>query len=118
MSSFKSRAGSGLGLPMMSCGPFANRATGSKSFSTSYWSWLDRPVENMRPPVTDGDRIAVRRGADAALMPASVPDAPVTFSITIVCPSVDCMWAPRMRAITSVGPPAANGTISVIGRAG
>src|ERR1700719_4071163 len=47
-----------------------------------------------------------------------VPPAPVTFSITTGCPS-DCpIRSPTTRAITSVGPPAANGTIMVIGRDG
>src|SRR6185369_12793890 len=51
-------------------------------------------------------------------MPATLPEAPVTFSITTVCPSVFRIFSARMRASTSVGPPAANGTISVIGRDG
>src|SRR5260370_7281560 len=47
-----------------------------------------------------------------------VPPAPVTFSITTGCPS-DCpMRSPTTRAITSVAPPAANGTIMVTGRDG
>ena len=47
-----------------------------------------------------------------------VPPAPVTFSMTTGCPS-DCpIRSPMTRAITSVGPPAANGTIMVIGRDG
>ena len=40
-----------------------------------------------------------------------VPPAPATFSITICCPSVRDMCSPTMRAMMSVGPPAANGTI-------
>jgi hypothetical protein len=48
----------------------------------------------------------------------SVPAAPVTFSITICCPSVCDIRLVRMRASASVGPPAPNGTISVIGRDG
>src|SRR5437660_3722406 len=51
-------------------------------------------------------------------MPASVPDAPATFSMTTVCPSVLRICSARMRASTSVGPPAANGTMSVICRDG
>src|SRR5258706_4798159 len=51
-------------------------------------------------------------------MPATLPEAPVTFSITTVCPSVLRICSARMRASTSVGPPAENGTISVIGRDG
>src|SRR5215218_1816081 len=47
-----------------------------------------------------------------------VPPAPATFSTTICCPSVRDMCSPTMRATMSVGPPAANGTIIVIGRAG
>jgi hypothetical protein len=47
-----------------------------------------------------------------------VPPAPTTFSITMVWPRVLDMWSLAMRAITSVGPPAANGMITVIGRFG
>jgi hypothetical protein len=47
-----------------------------------------------------------------------VPPAPATFSTTTGCPSnCDIDWAVT-RAIVSVGPPAANGTITVIGRVG
>ena len=44
-----------------------------------------------------------------------VPAAPVTFSITTVWPSVARIRSPSVRASTSVGPPAANGTTMVIG---
>src|SRR5215470_18522523 len=37
------------------------------------------------------------------------------FSTTSVCPSVRDIWSPTRRVTTSVGPPAANGTITVIG---
>src|SRR5580692_8086637 len=47
-----------------------------------------------------------------------VPPAPVTFSMTTGCPSDWPMRSPTTRAITSVGPPAANGTTMVIGRDG
>src|SRR5262249_55137379 len=44
-----------------------------------------------------------------------VPPAPPTFSTTSVWPSVRDIWSPTRRGTTSVGPPAANGTITVIG---
>src|SRR5215510_12076616 len=44
-----------------------------------------------------------------------VPPAPPIFSITSVWPSVRDIWSPTRRATTSVGPPAANGTMTVIG---
>jgi hypothetical protein len=47
-----------------------------------------------------------------------VPPAPTTFSTTICWPSVRDMCSPTIREMVSVGPPAANGTIRVIGRAG
>jgi hypothetical protein len=47
-----------------------------------------------------------------------VPPAPTTFSTMSCCPSVRDMCSPRMRAMTSVVPPAANGTMTVIGRDG
>src|SRR5262249_32616508 len=47
-------------------------------------------------------------------MPAAAP----TFSTMIDCPSISLMRCAWMRALTSTPPPAANGTTSVIGRAG
>src|SRR5258706_565125 len=46
------------------------------------------------------------------------PPAPAVFSITSGWPSERPMRSPRMRAIVSVGPPAANGTTTVMGREG
>src|SRR5215468_4385339 len=56
--------------------------------------------------------------ASAARVLPVVPPAPATFSTTICCPRVRDMFSPTMRATTSVGPPAANGTMRVIGRSG
>jgi len=47
-----------------------------------------------------------------------VPPAPTTFSTISCCPSVRDMCSLRMRAITSVVPPAENGTMIVMGRDG
>jgi hypothetical protein len=47
-------------------------------------------------------------------MPAAAP----TFSITIDWPSSSPMRCAWMRALTSIPPPAAKGTMSVIGRVG
>jgi hypothetical protein len=47
-----------------------------------------------------------------------VPPAPLTFSTITDWPSDVFMRSPTMRATMSVTPPAANGTISVIGRDG
>src|SRR5579872_4408714 len=47
-----------------------------------------------------------------------VPAAPVTSSTTTFWPSVWPMCCASSRPMTSVGPPAANGTIMVIGRDG
>src|SRR5262245_55651130 len=44
-----------------------------------------------------------------------VPPAPVVFSTNMDCPSACRMGSLMMRASVSVGPPAANGTTSVIG---
>src|SRR5216684_2929622 len=56
--------------------------------------------------------------ACAARVVPVVPPAPVTFSTTTCWPSVRDMWSPTMRATTSVGPPAAKGTMRVMGRSG
>src|SRR5258706_12371682 len=56
--------------------------------------------------------------ARATRLPAIVPPAPAVFSITSGWPSERPMRSPRMRAIVSVGPPAANGTTTGIGREG
>jgi hypothetical protein len=47
-----------------------------------------------------------------------VADAPVTFSIKTGCPSDSLIPSATIRASVSVGPPAASGTIIVIGREG
>src|SRR5215203_5242815 len=48
----------------------------------------------------------------------SVPPAPPIFSTTIGCPSMRDMCSPTRRATTSVGPPAAKGTMMTIGFVG
>jgi hypothetical protein len=58
-------------------------------------------------------------GSALASRPAAkVPPAPATFSTTTGCPSVRAIGPAIRRATVSVGPPAANGTIIVIGREG
>src|SRR4051812_15049110 len=47
-----------------------------------------------------------------------VPPAPTAFSTVTGCPSERPIGIAIMRATTSVGPPAANGTTSEIGRSG
>src|SRR6266571_5150865 len=47
-----------------------------------------------------------------------VPAAAPTFSITMVWPSASPIASACRRALASTPPPAANGTISVIGRVG
>ena len=56
--------------------------------------------------------------ARAARAVAVVPPAPTTFSMMMLWPSVCAMCPVTMRATTSVGPPAANGTIMVMARVG
>ncbi len=65
---------------------------------------------------TAGSALAEDGSLEARLarVEAVVPPAPTTFSITSCWPSVRDMCSPMMREITSVGPPAANGTISVM----
>src|SRR5215831_6621764 len=47
-----------------------------------------------------------------------VPPAPATFSTTTDWPSVLPICSPTILAMVSVGPPAAKGTIMVMGRSG
>src|SRR5262249_9339388 len=54
----------------------------------------------------------------ATLAPPAMPAAAPTFSITIDCPSNSPMRCAWIRALTSIPPPAAKGTMSVIGRVG
>ena len=56
--------------------------------------------------------------ARATRAPAMLPEAPATFSTTIVACSPAAIRSDRIRASVSVGPPAANGTTSVMGREG
>src|SRR5216684_6247961 len=58
-------------------------------------------------------------GGERTARPTPIePPAPVTFSTRMASPSVVFMRSPRMRIIASDGPPAANGTMTVIGREG
>jgi hypothetical protein len=58
-------------------------------------------------------------GAARATRPVpTVPEAPTIFSMTTGCPRELRMWSATMRATVSVGPPAAKGTTTVIGRDG
>jgi len=57
-------------------------------------------------------------GALATRAPPAMPAAAPTFSITIDCPRSSPMRCAWMRALTSMPPPAAKGTMSVIGRVG
>ena len=76
---------------------------------------LSYTVENVRSPVANAEGVAI---GCCASHPHPVPDAPVTFSMRTVWLRAAPMRSERSRAITSVGPPAAKGTISVIGRDG
>jgi len=49
---------------------------------------------------------------------ATVPPAPPRLSMTICWPSVSLILSATLRAIVLALPPGANGTTSVIGRAG
>ena len=49
---------------------------------------------------------------------AMVPPAPTVFSTTTGWPSDFDMRSHMIRAMVSVGPPAAKGTVTVIGRCG
>ncbi|MNV58933.1 hypothetical protein D3C71_1513300 [compost metagenome] len=54
----------------------------------------------------------------AALAAPMVPPAPPTFSIRMVCFSSCATRFATLRAMASVGPPAAKGTIQVMARVG
>jgi hypothetical protein len=56
--------------------------------------------------------------ARAARVAPTVPPAPATFSITNDWPRWRDKMSAAMRPITSAGPPAANGTITVTVRVG
>jgi hypothetical protein len=56
--------------------------------------------------------------ARATRAPAMLPDAPATFSTTMVACNSAAIRSDRIRASVSVGPPAANGTTRVMGREG
>jgi hypothetical protein len=51
----------------------------------------------------------------AALLTPIVPPAPATLSTMIVWPRISPIFWQSTRASASVGPPAANGTITLIG---
>ena len=89
----------------------------SKSLSGSKASFLysagavDMPMWWMK-------RVWPLGAARATLAAAMVPPAPTVFSTSTVWPSVLPMGMAIRRATASVGPPAANGTTSEIGRSG
>ena len=56
--------------------------------------------------------------AFAAISTPSMVPAPSLFSTTTVCPRLRCSFSPIIRASTSAGPPAENGTISRTGLVG
>src|SRR5262249_25018737 len=70
-----------------------------------------RPVLPMSSVYPSGAALATRA-------PPAMPAAAPTFSITIDCPSNSPMRCSWIRALTSMPPPAAKGTMSVIGRVG
>ena len=78
---------------------------------------IDRIGRRTGAGIADGDGVAVG-SARAARVSAVEPPAPATFSITIGCPSGFAISSATTRAITSEVPPAANGTIMVMGRLG
>ena len=66
------------------------------------------PIRNVYP---SGAALATR---PLPIVPAAAP----TFSTTMVWPSTSPIASACRRALASMPPPAANGTISVIGRLG
>ena len=67
--------------------------------------------------VIDEQGVAVRVGAHRATG-GDRPPAPPAFSIVICWPRIFDMACAVMREIASVGPPAAAGTMTLIGRVG
>src|SRR5215469_11956369 len=78
---------------------------------------VDGAIEDMRAPDTLNKRITI--GDDRATRPTPMlPAAPLTFSITIGCPSNLLTGSVTMRASVSAGPPTGKGTTQMIGRLG
>jgi len=91
-----------------------NSATGSRSFNTSYLRLNTAPLitwVDVLPMLT-----VYPSGADWTT--PRLPVAPVTFSMISGCPSDSRIGSLNTRINESVGPPAGNGTITVIGRVG
>ena len=78
---------------------------------------IDRAIEHMRAPVPDGERISVRRGPRGAQPGDGAGRAGDVFDHHRL-PQRPPHMLGEIRASTSVGPPAANGTISVMDRDG
>src|SRR5262245_13385085 len=94
------------------------RLTGSKSVSALYANrsyktciWASVPLPPKRKTEPSG---AARATRIAPVIPPATP----TFSTTICWPSTSLRWVANKRAMTSVPPPATNGTTMVTGRVG
>src|SRR4051812_47355812 len=105
------------GLATISSGLLAIIASGSRSASKSYDSGYTAPLITC---VLQWPMLSVYpSGAAFATRPtATVPAAPVMFSTSTVWPNAFPIGAATIRAIVSTGPPAAKGTIIVIGLEG
>jgi hypothetical protein len=69
-------------------------------------------------PMWVNSRVWPSLTALATLLTPIVPPAPPTFSTTSCTPRISLIFWQSTRASASVGPPAANGTITVIGLLG
>ena len=78
---------------------------------------VERDIDRQRPHVGEQQRVAVV-GAFATLLTPIVPPAPPMFSTTSCWPRISLIFWQSTRASASVGPPAAKGTITVIGLVG
>ena len=99
---------------MRSCGFVQIIPTGSRSLSTSNCTgWMASTITCV--PMWPMPTVYPSGAERASLFTAMLPPAPVTFSTMICCPNAFPMRSPMIRAMVSVGPPTAKGTIIVVG---
>src|SRR6516164_7441765 len=100
----------------MTAGDCAVKPIGAKSRSESYFRLGVSTGAATCDPILPARSVYPSEGAAATRALPIVPPAPLTFSITIQCPRTLPICSVTTRATTSLGPPAGNGTTTLMDR--
>src|SRR6516225_11684398 len=100
----------------MTTGDCAVKPIGAKSRLGSYFRFGVSTGAATCDPMLPARSVYPSGGAAATRALPIVPPAPVTFSMTMDCPSTFDICSVTTRATTSLGPPAGNGTTTLMDR--